>query len=753
MSGVFERRPAVTASGDGSVAAGGDIGTAVTAPGAIGTQYIGTANFLAPPIHPQAASVDCPPRLTNVFERPGVLFKGRGRELRLLSDAFASGEGPFAQALHGLGGIGKSTLAAHWVAECVTCDLVWWITADSPAAIDAGLASLAAELHPALATVFSQEQLSTWALQWLASHDNWLLVLDDVSEPADISPLMARAGAHGRFLITTRRATGWRGVAEPLPVDVLDHEDAVDLFLEICPDAGEGVAEICAELGCLPLAVHQAAAYCEASGTSAQEYLELLAEVPGQVYATTAEGRDPERTVARVWHITLDRLAPDPTAVAILLLLAWYAPDGIPRSLLDGFGDKLTVRSAVGRLAAHSMIKVHRDTGTLSVHGLVQAVSRKAGEPHRSPEEVDRARDRAASALVAALPDDVDDPADWPTWRALLPHVEAMAVLRPPEADSEDLARALSRAGWFAAGQGMPTRARELLLRAETGLVRLVGPEHLSALTVRSRLIDLGPASVEEATRHADLCHSVLGDRHPETISARSAHSAGTGRSRLDPGGPGRHQGSARRPEPRTCRLRPRAGCSASADPRGTRPYRRHGRPRRPHDDHGVGDGDRPSGAIRRGLQGAVRPDGRRGVPGGGARMGRGTTCAGRGTFRRMRAGAGPWAHRHHRRETAPCRLARYEAGLRRGCHACERGGRDGHPAPRPGSTHAVHGPGVAPHRLRHGRRRLRRRGTRPERPDPVAHPPDAGRPSASAAPARRRIPCHGLAGRAMMAR
>ena len=33
------------------------------------------------------------------------------------------------------------------------------------------------------------------AVQWLASHSGWLVILDNVTDPADVAPLLARAPA------------------------------------------------------------------------------------------------------------------------------------------------------------------------------------------------------------------------------------------------------------------------------------------------------------------------------------------------------------------------------------------------------------------------------------------------------------------------------------------------------------------------------------------------------------------------------
>ncbi|MET9465958.1 hypothetical protein ABZY44_14390 [Streptomyces sp. NPDC006544] len=65
------------------------------------------------------------------------------------------------------------------------------------------------------------------ALQWLTTHDDWLILLDNVERPSDITGLLDRVGT-GRFLVTTRRATGWHHTATSVRLDVLAESEAVD---------------------------------------------------------------------------------------------------------------------------------------------------------------------------------------------------------------------------------------------------------------------------------------------------------------------------------------------------------------------------------------------------------------------------------------------------------------------------------------------------------------------------------------------
>lgn len=80
------------------------------------------------------------------------------------------------------------------------------------------------------------------------------------------------------------------------------------------------------------------------------------------MFTVTAEGGDAQRTMARVWHVTLDRVADTPAAGRVLRQLAWYAPDEIPQSLLAGQVEEPELSEAFGRLAAYSMITLTGDT-------------------------------------------------------------------------------------------------------------------------------------------------------------------------------------------------------------------------------------------------------------------------------------------------------------------------------------------------------------------------------------------------------
>ncbi|WP_330317592.1 tetratricopeptide repeat protein [Streptomyces platensis] len=478
------------------------------------------------------AELAAPPGLINL-PPPSGRFVGRAHALDRLDAMLERPGGVVVQAVHGLGGIGKSTLAAHWAATRATDHYpIWWITADSPAALDQGLAALATALQPALSGVLPLEALRERAVAWLAAHDGWLVILDNVSDPADVLPLLERTRG-GRFLVTSRRATGWHYLATPVPVDVLDQAEAVDLLTRILhrtPAGLDGADELCAELGRLPLAVEQAGAYIAESGITPRAYLDLLAAHPATMYRHGAEGTDPNRTIARIWHVTLDRLMDDPLTGTVLRTLAWYAPDHIPRHLLDGLAEPPELARAVGRLAAYGLLTVHPDTATVSMHRLLQAVARTPdrGDPHRQSHYINDALSHATAQLHNALPDHWNAPTHWPAWRTLLPHIDALTDHTPPDTDTDITADLLNRTGLFLDNQGNVSRAIRYLQRAVTDAQRVLGEDHPYTLNSRNGLA-AAYRSAGDLQRAVPLFEQtltdrvrVLGDDHPDILTSRN---------------------------------------------------------------------------------------------------------------------------------------------------------------------------------------------------------------------------------------
>lgn len=512
----------MSVSGDSAVGIAGD-----------NNGYVFTGDHANPTILPREAllpvtEVGLTERLTNLPRLRAQAFVGRTNELTDLDAAFDAPGGVLVRAVHGLGGIGKTALSAHWAAtRGASFNPLWWITADSPASIERGLAELAIGLQPGLADALSTPSLRDRAVRWLAAHREWLIVLDNVDDPRDIGSLLAEL-PHGRFLITSRRAYGWQGLAETVRLGVLTPDESVELLARIVTRAErhnlDGADALCSELGGLPLAIEQAGAFIAQAGITPRDYLGLLAEYPAEMYRTGSEETELSRTVARVWHITLERLAGTPLAGEILRILAWYAPYNIPRSLLDGLAPAPEIAAAVGRLAAYSMISAY--PAGIDVHRVVQAVTRTADpdDPFRQPDDIDRARETALAQLSAALPEgDNAEPARRDL-RDLIRHADALEEHTSPETDTEAAVRLFDKTGRLLLEQRDFARSAVHLDRALRAGTRLLGPDDTFLLATRDALghAHQEAGNLQKAVQlfawNHEVCLRVLGSRHRDTL-------------------------------------------------------------------------------------------------------------------------------------------------------------------------------------------------------------------------------------------
>ncbi len=415
-------------------------------------------------------------------------FAGRSEELETLERALAAeGRALVTQAITGLGGVGKTQLAARYVhAHAEEYDIVAWIHAEDGAVAD--LARLAVKLGERVEGLSPAERRDL-ALERLArGQERWLLVLDNIDSPGQLPDCRPQAG-NGRVLITSRNRAV-REFAPVLPLDVFDPETAVQYLAGRAqrPHDRDGAERLARALGYLPLALSHAAAYC-LSGTSFDDYLELLEALPAQELSDNSPGASYTQTVASTWKASIQAAsASAPLAGELLALAAHLGPDAIPKSLFDVVIDpgvaleQKRLGDGLNALARFSLASV--DDESVSVHRLLAKVVR---EDARARGDL-TALKRAVVALGHAFPADPADPAQWPRCERLLAHVIALADAAAGVPDTAErvialLNRACLYLNWAEDG------ARGLALTQSTvkQAASILGAEHPSTLTARSR--------------------------------------------------------------------------------------------------------------------------------------------------------------------------------------------------------------------------------------------------------------------------
>ena len=456
-----------------------------------------------------------------------------GLEARL---AAGLGAGPGVVVLSGLGGAGKTSVAVEYAHRQVAgLGVVWQLPAEDPAGLVAGFAELAAHLgaEPGGDPVGRVQAV-------LARRDDWLLMFDNAPGPEAVAGLVPPA-CGGRVVITSQFGS-WPG-QQVLEVPVLDRAVAARFLLDRTGAAGPeeeaAASELAGELGGLPLALEQAAAYMQASGGTVGEYLGLFRARRAELL----DRGDPagyDKRVTTTWALAFAALGESSPATGLLRLMACLAAEDIPLHLLLRPGlaaedfdaavapllvplldDDLTRDEAVAGLRRFSLISAPRG-GVVSMHRLAQAIVMD-----RLPAQEAAAWRRAAAAVIqAALPDDPQDPGSWSVFAALLPH--AQAALDPASYGMDKLARYLGASGSYAAA--LAVQRQVLHAREET-----LGAEHPETLIARVYLAYLtGEAGDAAGARDQfaallQVSKRVVGAEHPDTLTTNASLARWTG--------------------------------------------------------------------------------------------------------------------------------------------------------------------------------------------------------------------------------
>jgi NB-ARC domain len=489
-------------------------------------------------------------------------FQERAESFQLRMVLEAEGTAVVGQVLSGLGGVGKTQLAADYARTAFASgrlDVLVWVTVASRQAVIDGYTRAAVELLGVEPDEDSAQRFLAW-LQPSAARAacRWLVVLDDLADPADLTGLWPPMCASGRAVVTTRR----RGAALTGPgrrrvdVGVFTPAEASAALHQVLAERGhpaqppEQVEALAAELGFLPLALSQAAAYITNEDIGVQRYRDLLAnKLLHEVVPEEGElPDDHQRIISATWELSIDQAdAARPAGLArpVLQMASMLDPAGIPQAVLSSppaldhlatylpgrehVVDEATVDAALRVLHRYSLIDhdralIYRE---VRVHQLVQRATRENlnAQADLGPDLYAALAVTVADALEAVWPEAERDELG----QVLRASTAALQQAAGPSLWSQDEGGhgVLFRSATSLGEAGQVTAARDAYTSLYRTALRYLGPDRPGILATRGNLArwrgEAGdPAGAATATEEmlAD-CLRVLGPDHPHTLVTR----------------------------------------------------------------------------------------------------------------------------------------------------------------------------------------------------------------------------------------
>ncbi|KAJ5455855.1 Tetratricopeptide-like helical [Penicillium daleae] len=325
---------------------------------------------------------------------------------------------------------------------------------------------------------------------------------------------------NGHVLFTSRNRKLAVKVASPnvLSVPDVDENTAMKILQKLLIKEGllfdnDITTALLEQLGFLPLAISQAAAYINENQITLSDYLSLLKEHETSAAELLSEEFEDDRRydetpnrVLTTWLVSFQQIQQlDELSADCLSFMACINPRDIPQSILPPAPSAKKRVDALGLLSAYSFISEHVGKGSFSLHRLVHLATRNWMRKNQ-------VFDRWNQGL----------------WRIYLPH--ALYLTNSPEFrhNYSEYVDFPLRVGRSLQIEGRYDEAKTLFVENLSVREKALGAEHIDSLAsvtyLGSVLEDQGKYKEAEAMyrRVLDGREKGLGPEHPDTLTSIS---------------------------------------------------------------------------------------------------------------------------------------------------------------------------------------------------------------------------------------
>jgi len=464
--------------------------------------------------------------------------------------------------VHGLGGCGKTRIAAEVAARLDTGTEAWWLSAATPDHFVGGMRALGRRLGLASEDLRSSDFVDRlWEL--LNNHERrWFLIIDNADDTGVLSIDGMRALQYGRgWLRPVRTGNGavvvtsrdgeegtWGTWCSLHRVSVVSPGEGADILLDRAPKAGDRTAAraLAERLGGLPLALSIAGSYLAqtarhgrlGSRGEIKSFDEYRSALDGGGIELIFPGKEADFAdrptglpVGATWNLSLRLLENrgTPAARPLLSLLAQFADTPIPYEDLltqaalcdDPDFTAEAIPDALDGLSRFSLVEMispaESEVALLTLHPLI----RELGVSQAPARYVSLAR-----SLLTASIREAGDPRDlksWRYWDAMKPHIDAWIETEVTGESSF----AVCRITVHLLATALAVVAEESARRYLAIFERSLDPAHPDVLSMQGFLASslISQRRYDEATteltRVLDGRRRVLGGDHPDTLHTR----------------------------------------------------------------------------------------------------------------------------------------------------------------------------------------------------------------------------------------